>query len=99
MENKGIQLPDIQMGLGLGGGDQEVKKCPELWDFEAVLIANEEGTAYEGLEIWDHEHNASVCYINLKNRTVTVCAEGVEGPRTFKYLESEEFLTNRDYWK
>ena len=90
MEYSDTQLPDIQMGLGLGGGEQQVKKCPELWDFEAVLIANDEGTAYEGLEIWDHEHNASVCYINFENRTVTFCAEGQKGSRTFEYLESKE---------
>ena len=40
MEYSDTQLPDIQMGLGLGGGEQQVKKCPELWDFEAVLITN-----------------------------------------------------------
>ena len=99
MEYSDTRLGDVQMSLGLGWGEQEVKLCPELWDFEAVLIANDEGTAYEGLEIYDHEHNTPVCYINLKNRTATVCPEYREGPRTFNYLESEENFEEKDYWK
>ena len=78
---------------------QELQEFPELLDFDLVLNTNDEGTAYEGLEIWDIKNHASVCYINLKNRTVTVCPEYREGPRTFNYLESEENFEEKDYWK
>ena len=78
---------------------QELEKLPELLDFDLVLNTNDEGTSYEGLEIWDTKNHASVCYINLKNRTVTVCPEYREGPRTFNYLECEENFEEKDYWK
>ena len=95
MENIVIGWSGNQLQIG----SQEREKLPELLDFDLVLNTNDEGTSYEGLEIWDIKNHASVCYINLKNRTVTVCPEYREGPRTFNYLESEENFEEKDYWK
>ena len=78
---------------------QELQEFPELLDFDLVLHANDEGTAYDGFELFDHENQASVCYINLKNTTITVNTEGRDGPRTFQYLESEENCEEKDYWE
>ena len=91
MENKFIQLSLL--------GPEDIKQCPDLLDFDLVLNANDEGTAYDGFELFDHENQVSVCYINLKNKTVTVNTEGRDGPTTFKYLESEENCEEKDYWK
>jgi hypothetical protein len=91
MENKFIQLGLV--------GLEEIEDCPELLDFDLVLNANDEGTAYDGFELFDHENQVSVCYINFKNKTVTVNAEGRDGPTTFNYLEGEENFEDKDYWE
>ena len=89
MENKFIQLSLL--------GPEEIEQCPELLDFDLVLNANDEGTAYDGFEIFDHENQVSVCYINFKKKTVSV--EGGNGPRTFIYSESEENCEEKDDWE